>query len=43
MEKSIKMGYRNFRTQQIWISEENLMGMYKKNKKKCALRGTVKP
>ena len=27
MVKSMKMGYRNFRTQQIWFLEEYLMGM----------------
>ena len=27
----MKMGYRNFKTQEIWLFEENFMGVEKKN------------
>ena len=30
MVKSTKMGYRNFRTQQIWVFEKNMMKVEKK-------------
>ena len=29
-KKLMKMGYRNFKTQEIWLFEENIMGVEKK-------------
>ena len=29
-KKIMKMGYRNFKTQEIWLFEENFMGVVKK-------------
>ena len=33
-KKIMKMGYRNFKTQEIWLFEENFMGLEKKKKRK---------
>ena len=38
----MKMGYRNFKTQEIWLFEENFMKVEKKKKKNITPRDPLR-